>query len=110
MLLQVNIGRELQKRGVDPAEAAQLLRQMQSLQQLQMCGLMTIPPLSTEAEASRPHFRELRLLANSLAARGLFPEMENPQLSMGMSDDFPVAIEEGATIVRVGTAIFGRRQ
>ena len=110
VLLQVNIGRELQKSGVDPAEAEQLLRQMQSLQQLQMCGLMTIPPLSTEAEASRPHFRELRLLANSLAARGLFPEMERPQLSMGMSDDFPIAIEEGATTVRVGTAIFGRRQ
>lgn len=110
VLIQVNIANEGGKSGIAAEDTLQLLTQMRDLSQLKVSGLMTIPPFSTEAEDSRPYFRNLRLLAESLAARGLFGEINTPQLSMGMSDDFHVAIEEGATIVRVGTAIFGKRQ
>jgi PLP dependent protein len=110
VLIQVNIANEVGKSGVAAEQTLQLLTQMQDLEQLKVSGLMTIPPFSKEPEDSRPYFRNLRLLADSLATRGLFAETKAPQLSMGMSDDFYVAIEEGATIVRVGTAIFGKRQ
>jgi pyridoxal phosphate enzyme (YggS family) len=110
VLIQVNIANEAGKSGIAAELAHQLLTQMQDLSQLKVSGLMTIPPFSKEPEDSRPYFRSLRLLMDSLAARGLFGEMKPPQLSMGMSDDFHIAIEEGATIVRVGTAIFGKRQ
>jgi PLP dependent protein len=110
VLIQVNIANEVGKSGVAAEQTLQLLTQMQDLEQLKVSGLMTIPPFSKEPEDSRPYFRNLRLLADSLATRGLFAETKAPQLSMGMSDDFHVAIEEGATIVRVGTAIFGKRQ
>lgn len=110
VLIQVNIANEIGKSGITAEQTLQLLTQMQDLAQLKVTGLMTIPPFSKEPEDSRTHFRSLRLLAGSLAARGFFAETKNPQLSMGMSDDFHVAIEEGATIVRVGTAIFGKRQ
>jgi uncharacterized pyridoxal phosphate-containing UPF0001 family protein len=68
-----------------------------------------MPPLADNPELTRPHFRELRLLAEELVAKDLFQALEKPELSMGMSEDFHIAIEEGATIVRVGTAIFGQR-
>jgi hypothetical protein len=110
VLIQVNIANEVGKSGVAAEQTLQLLTRMQDLAQLKVSGLMTIPPFSEEPEDSRSYFRKLRLLAESLAAQGLFAETETPQLSMGMSDDFHVAIEEGATIVRVGTAIFGKRQ
>jgi PLP dependent protein len=109
VLIQVNIAKEDGKSGIAPEATLQLLTEMQDLSQLKVSGLMTIPPFSKDPEDSRPHFRNLRLLANSLVVRGFFSEAEPPQLSMGMSDDFHVAIEEGATIVRVGTAIFGKR-
>jgi uncharacterized pyridoxal phosphate-containing UPF0001 family protein len=76
------------------------------LPRLTIEGLMTIPPLALEAEVSRPHFVALRELRDQFAAQF---QVDLPQLSMGMSGDFLVAIEEGATMVRVGTAIFGRR-
>ena len=111
VLVQVNVGREPQKSGVLPEKAEELLSKMQSLAHLKVRGLMTMPPYSYshDLEASRPWFRSLRQLAEQLAAEGLFADNEMVALSMGMSGDFTVAIEEGATMIRVGTAIFGAR-
>jgi len=100
ILIQVNVAEEPQKAGCRVADLESLVVWVQSLQYLRLKGLMTIPPLEEEPEACRPWFRELR----RLAARFSLTE-----LSMGMSDDLEVAIEEGATMVRVGTAIFGSR-
>ena len=107
-LVQVNIGGEEQKSGVRPEDCENLLGAIRELPWLRVTGLMTIPPYSPNPEDSRPFFRELRHLAVTLAEKKLFagPKVE---LSMGMSGDFMVAIEEGATIIRVGTAIFGER-
>lgn len=99
VLLQVNVGGEQQKSGIEPEEAPELAARLQRLPSLHLTGLMTIPPAG-EAEAMRPHFRRLRSLRDALGLR---------ELSMGMTDDFEVAIEEGATIIRVGRAIFGAR-
>jgi len=109
VLIQVNLAREPQKSGIEAEEARQLLIDMRSLPQLKIRGLMTMPPFSENPEDSRPIFRGLRILAEELAVQGLFGEVERPELSMGMSEDFTIAIEEGATIIRVGTAIFGKR-
>ncbi len=110
ILIQVNIGGDPQKNGVTSNEAEVLLHQLAELKRLRVCGLMTIPPLAAAPEQSRCHFRNLRLLAEIFTAKNLFPQVTQPELSMGMSDDFYIAIEEGATIIRVGTAIFGDRQ
>ncbi len=110
ILIQVNIGREPQKYGIKSDAAAELLRKVNELPRLRVCGLMTMPPLADNPELSRPHFTGLRLLSEELMHQGLFPAVGRPELSMGMSGDFHIAIEEGATIVRVGTAIFGERQ
>jgi pyridoxal phosphate enzyme (YggS family) len=99
VLLQVNIGREAQKSGVDPADVAALARGVSAIAELRLTGLMAIPPLG-EAEEMRPYFRELRAMRDDLGLE---------HLSMGMTDDFEVAVEEGATIIRVGRAIFGSR-
>ena len=109
VLVQVNVGGESQKSGVAPERTAELLQAMERLPALRVMGLMTMPPWSEEAESSRPHFRRLRQLAEELAARGLLGRHGKVELSMGMSGDFEVAVEEGATLVRVGTAIFGPR-
>ncbi len=109
VLVQVNIGNEAQKSGVKGSATAELLHNLNALPRLRVCGLMTMPPLVEDPELSRPHFAGLRLLSEKLMQEGLFPSIEQPELSMGMSSDFPIAIEEGATIVRVGTAIFGQR-
>ena len=100
VLLQVNVAGEAQKSGCTPDELETLVRAVRELEHLELRGLMTVPPLGEAPEASRPHFARLRALAerNGLA-----------ELSMGMSADLEVAIEEGATLVRVGTAIFGAR-
>lgn len=100
ILLQVNVAGEAQKSGCSPEELPRLIERARALPHLELRGLMTIPPLGEVPEASRPHFARLRELA---APHGL------RELSMGMSADLEVAIEEGATIVRVGTAIFGAR-
>ena len=97
VLLEVNVGREPQKAGVLPEEAAALLDQVRALPALACEGLMCIPPAEGDA---RRHFRSLRQLAERLGLR---------ELSMGMTADYEAAIEEGATLVRVGTAIFGER-
>ncbi|MFH0780795.1 MAG: YggS family pyridoxal phosphate-dependent enzyme [Pseudomonadota bacterium] len=109
ILIQVNISNDPQKAGVTSDEAEVLLHQLSELKRLRVCGLMTIPPLSDDPERSRRHFRNLRILAEICTAKNLFPYSTRTELSMGMSDDFHIAIEEGATIVRVGTAIFGDR-
>jgi pyridoxal phosphate enzyme (YggS family) len=100
-LLQVNLGDEPQKGGAAPGEVKALLDELRGLTHLDIRGLMAIPPQVADAEAARPYFRRLRELRD---ATGL------EHLSMGMSADYAVAIEEGATMVRVGTSIFGARE
>lgn len=109
ILIQVNIGADPKKQGVDVGQAASLLREIAALETLRPRGLMTMPPLSEDPEDSRIHFRNLRLLAERLAKEKLFYDNSAIELSMGMSNDYPIAIEEGATLVRIGTAIFGQR-
>jgi pyridoxal phosphate enzyme (YggS family) len=109
ILVQVNTGREQQKSGVLPEETEALLRLIASETDLPVIGLMTMPPYFADPEKSRPYFKELKDLARRLAALHLFADNDKVELSMGMSGDYPVAIEEGATIVRVGTALFGPR-
>ena len=100
ILIEVNVAREPQKHGVAPDALPTLLAELRKLPNLRVRGLMTMAPLDDNPEASRPHFRALRELAQE---QGL------PELSMGMTQDLEVAVEEGATLVRVGTAIFGER-
>lgn len=109
ILIQVNLGRERQKSGVSPENVEQLLRQISQSTSLRILGLMTMPPFFSQPEQSRPYFRDLKELSVRLAAMNLFVDNTNVALSMGMSNDYPIAIEEGATIVRVGTALFGSR-
>jgi pyridoxal phosphate enzyme (YggS family) len=98
-LVEVNIGREEQKSGADPDQVEEITRELKKVRSLSILGLMAIPPAG-DPETLRPHFRELCRMQKKLAL---------PHLSMGMTDDFDVAIEEGATIIRVGRAIFGER-
>ena len=110
VLLQVNAGNDPQKFGFAPEPRAALFDEIEkiiALPALRVRGLMTIGPLVAAAEQARPHFRALRFLRDELAQR--FPSAEWHELSMGMTDDYAVAIEEGATIVRIGRAIFGQR-
>src|SRR5688572_8239759 len=96
VLLQVNVGREAQKSGAEPEEVPDLVKRIAAIPAIHVNGLMTIPPLGDP----RGHFRELRAMRDDLGLA---------ELSMGMTDDFETAIEEGATIIRVGRAIFGSR-
>lgn len=109
ILIQVNVGLEPQKQGIKPEQTADLIRRIDKCPHLKVKGLMTMPPLATDGEDSRPYFKKLRHLAKDLQGMGLLGQHGPVELSMGMSADFEVAIEEGATIVRVGTAIFGTR-
>jgi pyridoxal phosphate enzyme (YggS family) len=106
VLLEVNVAGEASKHGFSPEALRRDLEAALSLGRLTIEGLMTIPPFAAEAEASRQYFIALRKLRDQLEAEF---DVRLPQLSMGMSGDFPIAIEEGATLVRVGTAIFGER-
>lgn len=110
ILLQVNIGEDDNKSGMAADQTEQLLTGIRNLPNINVIGLMTMPPFTEDPELARPHFRQLRLLAEQLAEKGLFTEGRQIELSMGMSNDYHVAIQEGATIIRVGTAIFGERQ
>jgi len=103
--LQVNIGAEQQKAGVDPAQLASLAAQIQPLSRIRLRGLMALPPLSEELDEQRRHFRQLKLAFDRLHNQG-YPL---DTLSMGMSTDLEAAIAEGSTLVRVGTALFGER-
>lgn len=108
VLLQVNISGEEAKSGIDPAEAGALVRETLSLPNLSVQGLMTMPPYFDDPEKARPFFVALRELRDTLRKEhGEYSDLK--ELSMGMSADFEIAIEEGATILRVGTAIFGER-
>ncbi|MFH1020228.1 MAG: YggS family pyridoxal phosphate-dependent enzyme, partial [Pseudomonadota bacterium] len=109
VLVQVNVGGEAQKAGVAPEEAGQLCRELQQFPHLSLQGLMTMPPFVDDPEESRGCFRRLRVLGEELAGQGILGRQGVVELSMGMSADFEVAIEEGATLVRVGTALFGER-
>jgi pyridoxal phosphate enzyme (YggS family) len=110
VLIEINVGGEKEKSGVAPDsdELEQILRGAPRWENLKIHGLMTVPPYTEYPEGSRPYFRQLRQIRDSVAAREL-PKIGTAVLSMGMSHDFEVAIEEGATCVRVGTAIFGER-
>jgi pyridoxal phosphate enzyme (YggS family) len=108
ILLQVDLAQEASKFGADAARVEDLARAAVEASAVQLRGLMTVPPMVDDPEAARPWFVQLRQLRDDLVARGV-PATAMAELSMGMSHDFDVAIEEGATIVRVGTAIFGRR-
>jgi hypothetical protein len=109
ILVQVNIGKEASKSGIDEESAEMLIRSLAAFPNLSVRGLMVIPPFFDEPERVRPHFRGLRELRDSLNKSGIAGVSLN-ELSMGMTGDFEAAIEEGATMVRIGTAIFGERQ
>lgn len=108
ILLEVNLGEEPSKFGVRAEEVVELAEKVGRLPSVELRGLMVIPPFFEDPNQARPFFRRLRELAASIASRNL-PGVSMQELSMGMSHDFEEAIEEGATIVRIGTAIFGPR-
>lgn len=108
VLIQVNVSGEASKSGTTTDEAVTLVRQVAGLPSLRIRGLMTMPPFFDDPEGARPYFRQLRQISERIKALQI-PGVEMDELSMGMSGDFQVAIEEGATLVRVGTAIFGGR-
>ena len=107
-LLEVNVGREESKHGFLPEDLLESARPLADLEHLKIVGLMAIPPQEDDPEASRPWFRRLRELRDELAGRSEWPGFPG-WLSMGMSHDYEVAVEEGATHVRVGTLLFGSR-
>ena len=108
IIIQVNLAGEASKGGVHPPECISLIRQIAQLPNLQVQGLMTMPPFFNDPERARPFFRQLRELSEQLAEADV-AGVEMKEVSMGMSGDYEAAIEEGATLVRVGTAIFGER-
>jgi pyridoxal phosphate enzyme (YggS family) len=105
ILIEVKLSHEDSKHGLAPAELSTLLESLAPLTNIQARGLMTVPPWSEDPETARPYFQQLRMLRDEHAPR--FPTFT--ELSMGMSNDFRVAIEEGSTTIRIGTAIFGKR-
>jgi len=111
VLIEINIGEESAKSGLaaDSAELEQILTSAPQHECVEIRGLMTVPPFSEDPEQSRPFFRRMRALKDRIAARKL-PNVNLNVLSMGMSQDFEVAIEEGSTCVRIGTALFGERR
>jgi PLP dependent protein len=109
IFIEVNIGGEESKSGVAPGAVLQLCEQIEKLPSLELKGLMAVPPLSGDPENARPFFRHLRRLRDEARRAGVGGAALN-DLSMGMSDDFEIAIEEGATFVRIGSALFGARQ
>lgn len=109
VLIQVKLVDEKTKGGVSPSEVVELARSMAGLENIVLKGLMTIPPYTDDPEKSRPYFTTLRRIAERVR-RERIPNVTMSELSMGMSADFDVAISEGATIVRIGTALFGERK
>lgn len=107
ILIEVNIGEETQKGGVAPGELRELLENLQALERVRVMGLMCVPP-ALEAERARPYFARMREIFEACSGMGGNVEMRH--LSMGMSADYTAAIEEGATMIRVGSALFGQRQ
>lgn len=108
VMVQVNLGREPQKSGIDKEEIETVINSVRNSRNLRLLGLMTMPPFFDDPQRARIYFKGLRELRDELVSKGaLTPEMR--ELSMGMTGDFEVAVEEGATIVRIGTALFGSR-
>lgn len=108
VLIQVNIAGEATKSGTTEAGAIQLVRECALLPNIRVKGLMTMPPFFDDPDAARPYFAELRRLSEAVAGQRI-AGVDMAELSMGMSGDFEAAVQEGATLVRVGTAIFGER-
>ncbi len=106
VLIEVNIGEEPQKTGAAPAQAASVVAAIRAVPRLRLKGFMTMAPQAPDPETVRPLFRRLRLLRDELSDHF---GMSLPELSMGMTDDYPVAVEEGATMLRLGRALFGPR-
>ncbi len=109
VLIEINVSGEKTKNGITPVDAFGLIKEISSLGNISVKGLMTMAPYSDNPENSRPYFSELRKLQKIIAGEEI-PGIQMDELSMGMTDDFEIAIEEGATIVRVGRAIFGERR
>ncbi|MBW1659314.1 MAG: YggS family pyridoxal phosphate-dependent enzyme [Deltaproteobacteria bacterium] len=109
VLIEVNVGKEETKSGVMEEDLFPLVEHVATLPQLSLKGLMVIPPLTADPEEARGYFIKTRRLAEQVAARNI-PNVSMEELSMGMTSDFEVAIEEGSTMIRVGTAIFGPRE
>ncbi|HYV23642.1 MAG TPA: YggS family pyridoxal phosphate-dependent enzyme [Pyrinomonadaceae bacterium] len=108
VLIQVDLGHEATKTGVAESGLREVVEAVRACDRLRLMGLMTLPPFFDTAEKARPYFQRLRELRDELQKEGVFGERPG-DLSMGMTHDFEIAIEEGATIIRVGTAIFGER-
>jgi pyridoxal phosphate enzyme (YggS family) len=108
VLIEVNSGEEDQKAGAMPADVPSLAEEISKLQNVRLVGLMTMGPIAEDPEVSRPFFRRTRELFNTLKGMNL-PNIQMRYLSMGMSDSYRIAVEEGANMVRIGTAIFGER-
>ena len=109
ILIQINIAEEETKSGAEAEEVQELVKAVSTLPNVRIRGLMCMPPFFDDPELARPYFRQVRQISRDIGAMGL-ANVEMAHLSMGMSNDFAVAVEEGATLVRVGTAIFGRRE
>ena len=107
--IEINVGGEETKSGIAKAKVADLLRTIGQLDHLSIEGLMTVPPFREKCEETRPYFREMRQLRDELHSLKL-PNVDLRELSMGMTHDYLIAVEEGATIVRIGTALFGPRR
>ncbi|SRR6266404_6934108 len=108
VLIQVDLGKEATKSGAAESEVPKIVAAVKQAPLLRLTGLMTLPPYFDDPQQSRPYFQRLRELRDELGAHGAFGD-QSGDLSMGMTNDYQVAIEEGATIVRIGTAIFGMR-
>src|SRR4051812_28457835 len=108
VLIQIDLGHEATKSGIDESDLTELLSVLRACTHLRLKGLMTVPPFFDDSEKVRPYFHRLRELRDQLKMQGLFGE-DRGDLSMGMTHDYEVAIEEGATMLRIGTAIFGGR-
>jgi len=109
ILIEINSGEEEQKSGVMPEEATALISEISRLRQVKVTGLMTMGPFAGDPEDSRPYFRKTRQIFDQIKAMDL-PGVEMRDLSMGMSNSYKVAIEEGANMVRIGTRLFGERK
>jgi pyridoxal phosphate enzyme (YggS family) len=106
---QINISSEETKSGIDPAEALTFVESLSALKNIRILGLMTIAQPSPDPEAVRPEFQRMKLIFDEVSSKIVKPNVQMKYLSMGMSGDFEVAIEEGSNMVRIGTAIFGER-
>ena len=109
ILMEINSGEESQKAGVMPEDAIPLVRDMSELNNIKLMGLMTMGPFAGDPENSRPYFQKTKKLFEEIKAMGL-PGVEMKYLSMGMSNSYKVALEEGANVVRIGTKLFGERE